>query len=190
MTSLAPPKPPATAPLNIAWRALDASHEPLLTKAVRHLATCIATDARDAGTPVLTEEGLAPGNPDGPSALYAVTRLNEHEWLATIHTRHGANFAMRGINAAAHDPYGLTEKQRETILTAHEIGFYNTPRDSTLDDLSRIFGISKAAAHNRLQAAERKVIARFAGIQKTASLARAAALADADALHVAARPRA
>jgi hypothetical protein len=55
----------------------------------------------------------------------------------------------------------LTPKQLEVIKTALALGFYNTPRDVTLDDLSNIFGISKAAVHNRLQAAERKVIARF-----------------------------
>ncbi|MGQ0536958.1 MAG: helix-turn-helix domain-containing protein [Methanobacteriota archaeon] len=55
----------------------------------------------------------------------------------------------------------LTQKQLEVIKTAHALGFYNTPRDVTLDDLSSIFGISKAAVHNRLQAAERKVISKF-----------------------------
>ncbi len=55
----------------------------------------------------------------------------------------------------------LTQKQMEVIKTALALGFYNTPRDITLDDLSNIFGISKAAVHNRLQAAERKVIAKF-----------------------------
>jgi predicted DNA binding protein len=55
----------------------------------------------------------------------------------------------------------LTQKQLEVIKTALALGFYNTPRDITLDDLSNIFGISKAAVHNRLQAAERKVISKF-----------------------------
>jgi predicted DNA binding protein len=55
----------------------------------------------------------------------------------------------------------LTQKQLEVIKTALALGFYNTPRNVTLDDLSSIFGISKAAVHNRLQAAERKVISKF-----------------------------
>ncbi|HVL47816.1 MAG TPA: helix-turn-helix domain-containing protein [Candidatus Thermoplasmatota archaeon] len=55
----------------------------------------------------------------------------------------------------------LTQKQLEVIKTALALGFYNTPRNVTLDDLSSIFGISKAAVHNRLQAAERKVIAKY-----------------------------
>lgn len=57
----------------------------------------------------------------------------------------------------------LTQKQLEVIKTGLALGFYNTPRDITLDDLSSIFGISKAAVHNRLQAAERKVISKFFG---------------------------
>lgn len=55
----------------------------------------------------------------------------------------------------------LTPKQLEVLKTALALGFYNTPRSVTLDDLSNIFGISKAAVHNRLQAAERKVISKF-----------------------------
>lgn len=55
----------------------------------------------------------------------------------------------------------LTPKQLEVLKTALALGFYNTPRSVTLDDLSGIFGISKAAVHNRLQAAERKVISKF-----------------------------
>lgn len=55
----------------------------------------------------------------------------------------------------------LTPKQLEVLKTALALGFYNTPRNVTLDDLSNIFGISKAAVHNRLQAAERKVISKY-----------------------------
>ncbi|MCA1813377.1 MAG: helix-turn-helix domain-containing protein [Halobacteriales archaeon] len=55
----------------------------------------------------------------------------------------------------------LTPKQLEVLKTALALGFYNTPRSVTLDDLSNIFGISKAAVHNRLQAAERKVVSKF-----------------------------
>jgi predicted DNA binding protein len=55
----------------------------------------------------------------------------------------------------------LTAKQLEVIKTALALGYYNTPRNITLDNLSTIFGISKAAVHNRLQAAERKVIGKF-----------------------------
>lgn len=57
----------------------------------------------------------------------------------------------------------LTPKQLEVIKVAHALGFYDTPRKSTLDDISAIFGISKAAVHNRLQSAERKVIGEFFG---------------------------
>ncbi|MHB8606402.1 MAG: helix-turn-helix domain-containing protein [Thermoplasmatota archaeon] len=55
----------------------------------------------------------------------------------------------------------ITPKQLEVIKMALQLGFYNSPRGATLDDLSNIFGISKAAVHNRLKAAERKVISQF-----------------------------
>lgn len=54
----------------------------------------------------------------------------------------------------------LTPKQAEILKMALALGLYDTPRRCTLDDLAAIFGISKAAAHNRMKGAERKILAR------------------------------
>jgi predicted DNA binding protein len=55
----------------------------------------------------------------------------------------------------------LTPKQAEILKMALALGLYDTPRRCTLDDLAGIFGISKAAAHNRMKGAERKILARY-----------------------------
>ncbi|HWG89636.1 MAG TPA: helix-turn-helix domain-containing protein [Candidatus Thermoplasmatota archaeon] len=55
----------------------------------------------------------------------------------------------------------LTEKQLKTIKAAKALGFYDTPKRANLDTLAQIFGVSKAAVHSRLKAAERKIITEF-----------------------------
>lgn len=57
----------------------------------------------------------------------------------------------------------LTPKQAEIVKMALALGLYDTPRGASLDDLSDIFGISKAAAHNRMKAAEKKILSMYFG---------------------------
>jgi len=61
---------------------------------------------------------------------------------------------------------GLTPGQAEVLKMAVALGYYDTPRGCTLEDLAEGFGISKAAAHKRLKAAENKVIHGFTGGQE------------------------
>lgn len=58
---------------------------------------------------------------------------------------------------------GLTAAQEEVLRMAVALNYYEMPRGCTLEDLAEAFGISKAAAHKRLKAAENKVIKEFAG---------------------------
>lgn len=58
---------------------------------------------------------------------------------------------------------GLTPGQDEVLKMAVALGYYDTPRGCTVEDLAEAFGVSKAAAHKRLKAAENKVIKDFAG---------------------------
>jgi hypothetical protein len=55
----------------------------------------------------------------------------------------------------------LTPKQTEIIKMAIALGLYDTPRKASLDTLAEIFGISKAAAHNRMKAAEKKILSMY-----------------------------
>lgn len=58
---------------------------------------------------------------------------------------------------------GLTPGQDEVLKMAVALGYYDTPRACTVEDLAETFGVSKAAAHKRLKAAENKVIKEFIG---------------------------
>ncbi|CCQ35409.1 HTH-10 family transcription regulator [Natronomonas moolapensis 8.8.11] len=52
----------------------------------------------------------------------------------------------------------LTETERETLVTAAEAGYFETPRELSLDDLADEFGVSKTAASMNLRRAERKLV--------------------------------
>ncbi|WP_128477310.1 helix-turn-helix domain-containing protein [Halorussus pelagicus] len=61
---------------------------------------------------------------------------------------------------AADGNYGLTPEQRETLLTALERGYFEEPRDITLEELSEELGLSPTAVSGRMRRAESKLIAR------------------------------
>jgi len=55
----------------------------------------------------------------------------------------------------------LTPKQVEIVKMGLALGFYDNPRRCNLEGLADVFGISKAAAHNRLKSAERKILSSY-----------------------------
>jgi len=55
----------------------------------------------------------------------------------------------------------LTPKQAEIVKMGLALGFYDNPRRCNLEALAGVFGISKAAAHNRIKAAERKILSSY-----------------------------
>jgi len=52
----------------------------------------------------------------------------------------------------------LTRTERETLVTAAEAGYFETPREISLDDLADEFDVSKTAASMNLRRAERKLV--------------------------------
>lgn len=53
---------------------------------------------------------------------------------------------------------GLTDRQRETILTAYEEGYFDIPRKITLVDLAGLMGVSDQAVSERMRRGEAKLI--------------------------------
>lgn len=47
--------------------------------------------------------------------------------------------------------YGLTDSQRETLETAHRMGYFADPRDASLEDVATAIGVSPSAASGRLR---------------------------------------
>jgi hypothetical protein len=52
----------------------------------------------------------------------------------------------------------LTSRQQDVLQMAAALGYYSRPRETTLEELGEILGVSKAAVHKTLSAAENKVI--------------------------------
>jgi len=59
----------------------------------------------------------------------------------------------------------LTRKQMEAISLAHSRGYYEIPRESEIEQLSKKLGIKRVAMQERIRRAEKKIITEF--IQST-----------------------
>lgn len=54
----------------------------------------------------------------------------------------------------------LSDTEQQTLQTAVEEGYFQTPRDATLETLTEVFGISKTGVSKNLRRAERKLLER------------------------------
>lgn len=59
------------------------------------------------------------------------------------------------------DATEITEKQREAVDLAVELGYYGHPREATLEDLAEELEISKSAVSQRLNAVETTLVRSF-----------------------------
>ncbi|MFC7116270.1 helix-turn-helix domain-containing protein [Natronoarchaeum sp. GCM10025703] len=73
----------------------------------------------------------------------------------------------------------VTDKQREAIRFAYELGYYETPREADLGDVADELGVSKSAASQRLNAVASKLVVGLLqsedGVGRTTSTAAGAA---------------
>lgn len=74
----------------------------------------------------------------------------------------GLSFRLQRLyREAADDPtqaYGLTEKQYDALVRAHELGYFDTPRRISLEELAGEFEVSPSALGRRLRRAQDTLI--------------------------------
>jgi predicted DNA binding protein len=58
-------------------------------------------------------------------------------------------------------PREMTEAQREALVTAHEMGYFDTPRTATMADVADELGVSSASLSERLRRAQDHLVAEF-----------------------------
>lgn len=58
-----------------------------------------------------------------------------------------------------HDVDSLTDRQREVLAAAYDIGYYSAPRESNLTDVADRLDIHRSTARQHLVAAESKIVA-------------------------------
>jgi predicted DNA binding protein len=73
----------------------------------------------------------------------------------------GIPFSVDNLQQQATCESFLTERQYEIVETAVDEGYYDTPRECSLTELSETLGIAKSTCSETLHRAEGKVIKRF-----------------------------
>lgn len=121
---------------------------------------------------VLTEENGAIINAHGRDRTWLLQFLfpgrEEVSKTRDFAADYGLTFDIKSINgmkANRAGRFGLTEQQYETITAALERGYYESPRDTTAEDLAGEVGISRQAFAERLwrgQRASRRTRSRSA----------------------------
>ncbi|MEF8774445.1 MAG: helix-turn-helix domain-containing protein [Halobacteriales archaeon] len=95
--------------------------------------------------------------------LYSVTVPDRSVLMSLIkHLRKaGASVSVTRIVAVdgeGEESPSLTDKQHETLLTAVELGYYDTPREADLADVAAELGVSRSAASQRLSSVRRRLV--------------------------------
>ncbi|WP_227378840.1 helix-turn-helix domain-containing protein [Haladaptatus halobius] len=84
-------------------------------------------------------------------------RFIEEDQVSTFRdhfTERGYSFQANKISfstAPRQRTYGLTTEQRDTLVTAFQRGYFNVPRDFSLEDLAEVFDISSNAVSQRIR---------------------------------------
>jgi predicted DNA binding protein len=121
----------------------------------------------------MTNTGATLLNATGHDGRWSMElRFDTREGLSTFHTYLQEN----EVNADLQRLYepsqprvdgqpGLTDIQHETLVTALNEGYYNMPRDITMDELAAQFGVSQPALSKRLRNGHRTLIANSLMVQ-------------------------
>lgn len=109
-----------------------------------------------AGIPLHTPFEVVEGR-----ATWEITTSSER--LSALGTRldeAGIEFEIEYVRDDASDPVDrlLTDRQREVLLAAARQGYYDTPREATLTEVSESLGVSKATTSDVLHRAEGNVL--------------------------------
>jgi predicted DNA binding protein len=76
-------------------------------------------------------------------------------------TDHDINMTVTTVHAllpVQGEEYGLTETQREALVLAHERGYFNSPRESTLAEVAEELGITQQSLSSRLRRGQRRLV--------------------------------
>lgn len=69
---------------------------------------------------------------------------------------------LRGWNSYSLTATRLSQVQREAVMAAVEHGYYATPRETTVAELSDLLDVPRSTLQYRLQSAEERIMERFA----------------------------
>jgi len=73
----------------------------------------------------------------------------------------GMSYTLNRVYDASESPDLLTDGQQELLVTAVEMGYYDTPRESTLTEVAEAVDLAKSTASVTLHRAEERVVKEF-----------------------------
>ncbi|MFH5801138.1 helix-turn-helix domain-containing protein [Haladaptatus sp. CMAA 1911] len=103
-------------------------------------------------------------SPDGWRVKQQFTNRDEFTAYREFWCSIGFSFHLdRLYNAQTPDSelIGLSNKQREALLTAYEKGYFAVPQQTSLDDIAEILDISRSSLAERLHRAQAHLIEHF-----------------------------
>jgi len=121
--------------------------------AVEHVGDGVLLDAKRSGTEYVWRVLMPEATPVGELFDAIDRKLRDGLSLELDHVS-----AVRGWGSPATPASDLSVEERTTLTTAVAAGYYNTPRETTVDELAEQLDVPRSTAQYRLQRAEQKVI--------------------------------
>ncbi|MFW6318041.1 MAG: helix-turn-helix domain-containing protein [Halorubrum sp.] len=145
------------------------AHGALASVSVMARAGGVATVRIETDAPLLLLAAKRSGLPiemplDIENGVATVEVTGEHERVAELGRRLselGLQFEVERVRQRVDPARLLTDRQRELLLTAVDLGYYDVPRRATLTEVAEHAGIAKSTCSETLQRVERTVVREF-----------------------------
>jgi len=99
---------------------------------------------------------------DGTTTLELTASRDRLSELARQFDAFGLEYSVEYVSPRVESERLLTDRQRELIATAIEMGYYDTPREASMTELAEALDIAKSTCSETLHRAEEKIIKQFA----------------------------
>ncbi|MFC7185793.1 helix-turn-helix domain-containing protein [Halorubrum yunnanense] len=154
--------------VDAALSAMEA-HDALRSVSVMAREDGVATVRLETDAPLLLLAAKRSGLPiemplDIENGVAEVEVTGEHERVAEMGRRLselGLEFEVERVRQRVDPARLLTDRQRELLLAAVDLGYYDVPRESTLTEVAKHVGIAKSTCSETLQRVERTVVREF-----------------------------
>ncbi|WP_435073400.1 helix-turn-helix domain-containing protein [Halorubrum sp. HHNYT27] len=145
------------------------AHEVLASLSVMAREDGVATVRLETDAPLLLLAAKRSGLPiemplDIEDGVAAVEVTGEHERVAEMGRRLsdlGLRFEVERVRQRVDPARLLTDRQRELLLAAVDLGYYDVPRRATLTAVAEHVGIAKSTCSETLHRVERTVVREF-----------------------------
>lgn len=154
-----------------AVRGVDWGHEDLLSVELidsiedEHLLKMEWTGEYEGLLPALVDSGVTMLSATGNAEEWTLEVRGSRDDVVAFRTAceaQGVSIHLRSLQSLGPetptDEYGLTEPQREALVAAHRLGYFDHPRRATLADVAEDLGISRQALSSRLRRAYRSLV--------------------------------